>query len=121
VWPRAKSLHIERARELLELVGLGGSAGRLAGTLSHGDQKRLELAIALAGEPRLLLLDEPYTGLDAHTRTMIDARLETIHRKGACIVIATHQRDEWPVFATHELELAGGLAVYSGTIRRHSS
>ena len=68
VWPRAESLHVARARELLELVGLATSAARPAATLSHGDQKRLELAIALAGEPRLLLLDEPTAGMAAHER-----------------------------------------------------
>jgi branched-chain amino acid transport system ATP-binding protein len=68
VWPRAKLLHVERAQELLALVGLAASTGRLAGTLSHGDQKRLELAIALAGEPRLLLLDEPTAGMAAQER-----------------------------------------------------
>jgi len=67
-WPRARTQHVSRARELLELVGLGGSAERKAGTLSHGDQKRLELAIALAGEPRLLLLDEPTAGMAAQER-----------------------------------------------------
>lgn len=49
--------------ELLELVGLAGSANQAAGTLSHGHRRMLDLAIALAGQPRLLLLDEPAAGL----------------------------------------------------------
>ena len=68
IWPRADRLLAERAQELLALVGLDGSAERQAGTLAHGDQKRLELAIALAGEPRLLLLDEPTAGMAAQER-----------------------------------------------------
>jgi branched-chain amino acid transport system ATP-binding protein len=68
LWPRAHALGAERAQELLELVGLAASAAKPAGTLAHGDQKRLELAIALAGEPRLLLLDEPTAGMAAQER-----------------------------------------------------
>src|SRR5207244_2939661 len=53
-----------RAAELLELVGLERSAGRLAEELPYGDQRRLGLARALAGSPRFLLLDEPAAGLN---------------------------------------------------------
>jgi hypothetical protein len=48
---------------------------------------------------------------------MIDERLAKIHAAGTLIVIATHQQDEWPSFATHELELANGIAVYAGAVR----
>jgi len=68
VWPKARALHGDRAKQLLALVGLGNAFERQAATLSHGDQKRLELAIALAGEPRLLLLDEPTAGMAAQER-----------------------------------------------------
>ncbi len=73
IWARASGRGVERARELLHLVGLEGAAEKPAGTLAHGDQKRLELAIALAGRPRLLLLDEPTAGMTAQER------LETIN------------------------------------------
>src|ERR1700677_4013172 len=54
MWSQARVLGADRAHELLALVGLDGNAAKPAGMLAHGDQKRLELAIALAGEPRLL-------------------------------------------------------------------
>lgn len=65
----------ERAEELLERFGLQDKAGELAGYLSHGEQRRLEIAVALAARPRLLLLDEPTQGMShgdtARTAEMI--------------------------------------------------
>ncbi len=67
-WAAARRIAADRARELLALVGLPDGHERAAGTLAHGDKKRLELAIALAGRPRLLLLDEPTAGMAAQER-----------------------------------------------------
>jgi branched-chain amino acid transport system ATP-binding protein len=62
---------------LIELVDLGGGLERKAGTLSHGDQKKLELAVALSNEPRLLLLDEPTAGMTSSER--LDS-IRMVHR-----------------------------------------
>jgi branched-chain amino acid transport system ATP-binding protein len=77
-WSRARTLYREEARALLESLGLAAHADSAADTLSHGNQKQLELGIALASEPRLLLLDEPTAGMSAvETRAAI-ALLERI-------------------------------------------
>jgi branched-chain amino acid transport system ATP-binding protein len=63
----------ERAEDLLERFGLAAKAGELAGHLSHGEQRRLEIAVALASRPRLLLLDEPTQGMShGDTRATAD-------------------------------------------------
>jgi branched-chain amino acid transport system ATP-binding protein len=64
-WSRADRLEDvkARAREILETIGLGGRADLLAAHLSHGEKRHLEIAIALAGDPSLLLLDEPTAGM----------------------------------------------------------
>jgi len=90
-WASARRMGETRARELLALVGLDGLSERAAGTLSHGDQKRLELAIALAGRPRLLLLDEPTAGMTAQERL---ESIRLVHRiageLGLTVVFTEH-------------------------------
>jgi ABC-type molybdenum transport system ATPase subunit/photorepair protein PhrA len=75
-------------------------------------------ARAWVSAPRLLLLDEPYAGVDTPTRQALQARIELLLQAGLTLVIATHHRAEWPLGATHELELAGGRVRYSGPVRR---
>jgi branched-chain amino acid transport system ATP-binding protein len=72
--PRARLRELtEQADELLALVGLGESRDRTAKTLAHGEQRALEIGMALASRPRLLLLDEPTAGMSPEeTRTMMD-------------------------------------------------
>jgi branched-chain amino acid transport system ATP-binding protein len=101
VWPEARGLHAARARELLELVGLDGAAARIAGTLAHGDQKRLELAIALAGEPRLLLLDEPTAGMAAQERL---ESIRLVHRVASELGVSC-------VFTEHDMAVVFAVAT----------
>ena len=75
---RSREAEIEsRARELLGLVGLASSASRAAGSLPYGDQRRLEIARALAVEPRILMLDEPNAGMN---QVEVDALLGLVRR-----------------------------------------
>jgi branched-chain amino acid transport system ATP-binding protein len=114
VWPAARPLHTARARELLAMVGLG--AERLARTLSHGDQKRLELAIALAGKPRLLLLDEPTAGMAAQERL---ESIRLVHRVakelGVSCVFTEHDMAVVFAVATHITVMHQGRVLAEGT------
>ena len=62
---------VDKARETLDRVGLGGTEDRLAAELGHGEQRQLELGLALASDPKLLLLDEPAAGLSGADRGTI--------------------------------------------------
>jgi branched-chain amino acid transport system ATP-binding protein len=101
VWPKARALHAGRAKELLALVGLDGAEARAAGTLAHGDQKRLELAIALAGEPRLLLLDEPTAGMAAQERL---ESIRLVHRVAQELGVSC-------VFTEHDMAVVFAVAT----------
>ena len=91
---RAKSLYRDETFALLERVGLREQAAKPSGILAHGDQRRLELAIALASAPRLLLLDEPTAGMAPRERHEIMALVASIAREtGLTIVFTEHDMD----------------------------
>ena len=82
------------AREALELVDLGHHAGDPAGSLAYGDQRRLEIARAVAGAPKLLLLDEPAAGMDtAETRALMDLIRAVRERYRLAVVVIEHDMD----------------------------
>ena len=80
----------ERARAMLDHFGLGGRAGALAGELSYGDQRRLEIARALASEPRLLILDEPAAGMNPTESVALRERLRELAAGGLTIILIEH-------------------------------
>ena len=85
----------QRVRTALEAVGLGDCASLLPAQLSGGMAQRVALARALAREPRLLLADEPFSALDAITRTQMQTLLvELVHRWHAAVLLVTHDIDE---------------------------
>ena len=100
-----------RARAALRELGLQGLARRTLRQLSYGQLRRVLFARALVNRPRLLLLDEPYAGVDTATRADLMQRVEAHIAAGGAVVIATHYRAEWPQATTHQLELAGGRPV----------
>jgi ABC-type molybdenum transport system ATPase subunit/photorepair protein PhrA len=74
-------------------------------------------ARAWVREPELLLLDEPFAGLDAPTRRALLARVRAHAARSAAVVVTTHRRGEFTDCATHELELVAGRARYCGPAR----
>jgi molybdate transport system ATP-binding protein len=105
------------AMQALRRVGALRLAARRYGELSYGQARRVLFARALVAHPDILLLDEPYTGLDAPTRVRLRALVDNLAGMERSIVIATHHRDDWPRHATHELELRAGRARYCGPVR----
>jgi branched-chain amino acid transport system ATP-binding protein len=79
-----------RAAELLAYVGIAARANDPAGSLPYGDQRRLEIARALATEPKLLALDEPAAGMNASETRALKGLLESIRRDGVTILLIEH-------------------------------
>jgi NitT/TauT family transport system ATP-binding protein len=91
----SKSERATTAQSFLNLVGLGSSGDRFPHQLSGGMQQRVGLARALAIDPAILLMDEPFSALDAQTRETLQRELLTIHRQtGKTILFVTHDLDE---------------------------
>lgn len=106
-----------RVAELLELVGLTGYADRLPTTLSGGERQRVALARALAVEPRLLLLDEPLSALDAGLRERLAGDLRTILRTaGTTALMVTHDHEEAFTVADRLAVMRDGRLVQEGEI-----
>lgn len=97
-----------RVAEMLELVGLGSRAGHRPHELSGGEQQRVAIARALAPDPAIVLLDEPFSNLDAALRTRVRAEVHDILRAAAATaIIVTHDQEE-------ALGIADRVAVMSG-------
>ncbi|MFI7212354.1 ABC transporter ATP-binding protein [Micromonospora maritima] len=104
-WSRGK--HRDRARELLEMAGLGGFEKRLPHELSGGMQQRVSLCRSLIGSPRVMLMDEPFSALDALTREELSGELQRVHMDTkATIVFVTHSIDEAVLLADRVVVLS---------------
>jgi branched-chain amino acid transport system ATP-binding protein len=80
-----------RAMEVLESVGLAEHRDSIAGNLSHGDQKRLEIAVTLTSDPKLLLLDEPTAGMNPdETRYITDLVSRVARERGMTVIFCEH-------------------------------
>ena len=90
---RKRRMAETRARDLLDLLGLGDKAAAVPGVLSGGQRQRLAIARALANEPTLLLADEPTGALDTEGGSEVIELFRRLHRGGQTIVMVTHDAD----------------------------
>ncbi|MEU6523146.1 ABC transporter ATP-binding protein [Streptomyces sp. NPDC046924] len=106
----------DRVKELLDLVGLPGAAGRAVAALSGGEQQRVALARALAPSPRLLMLDEPLGQLDRTLRERLVVELrELFGRLGTTVLAVTHDQGEAFALADRVVVMRDGRIAQSGT------
>ena len=115
LWKSAGARYAEEAFTLLEQVGMAADANRACGVLAYGDVKRVELAIALANRPKLLLMDEPTAGMAPKERNELMAltkRLVTEHKIG--VLFTEHSMDVVFAYADRMIVLARGKLIAEG-------
>jgi branched-chain amino acid transport system ATP-binding protein len=115
LWRPAGALHRERALELLAQVGMREAADRPSRVLAYGDIKRVELAIALANEPRLLLMDEPTAGMAPRERNDLIALVKRlVVERQISVLFTEHSMDVVFAFADRIIVLARGRLIADG-------
>jgi ABC-2 type transport system ATP-binding protein len=106
-----------RVADTLDLVGLAGEGDHLASTLSGGQRRRLDVALALIGDPELIFLDEPTTGFDPSARRAAWAVIDGLRRLGKTVFLTTHYMEEAERLADRIAIIAGGRIIAAGTPR----
>jgi ABC-2 type transport system ATP-binding protein len=101
--------------ETIELVGLEAAADQRAGRLSGGQQRRLDVALALVGDPELLFLDEPTTGFDPSARRQAWEVIANLRDLGKTVFLTTHYMDEAQALANRVAIIADGEIVAEGS------
>jgi branched-chain amino acid transport system ATP-binding protein len=115
LWHPARDLHRDRALELLAQVGMRDAADRPSRELAYGDVKRIELAIALANEPRLLLMDEPTAGMAPRERNELIALVKRlVVDRGISVLFTEHSMDVVFAYADRIIVLARGRVIADG-------
>ncbi len=113
--PRGASARVQRVGELLEKVGLSGFDSKYPHQLSGGEAQRVALARALAPRPRVMLMDEPFSGLDNRLRDGIrDATLQILKDEGSAVLLVTHEPDEAMRMGDEIALMRGGRIVQRG-------
>lgn len=116
LWPRANRLYIEQAMALLEQVGMADQADRPCSILAYGDLKRVELAVALANEPKLLLMDEPTAGMAPDERVALMAlTAQLAHARNIAVLFTEHDMDVVFAQADRIIVLDRGQVIAAGS------
>ena len=102
--------------DALDLVALNHRAGTRVKSLSGGEKRRLDLACSLAGNPEVVFLDEPTTGLDPESRRATWKLIDDIRSRGAAVVLTTHYLDEAEHLADRLAIMHAGVIVRAGTV-----
>lgn len=102
--------------DCVALAGLDGLLGRRYGRLSGGQQRRVQFALAICGNPRLLFLDEPTTGLDIDARQALWRAIRELVAQGCAVLLTTHYLEEAEALADRVVVLAHGRVVAAGDI-----
>ncbi|UBU17247.1 ABC transporter ATP-binding protein [Nonomuraea gerenzanensis] len=103
--------------ELLARFGLGDLAKRQVGGLSGGQRRRLAVALAFAGRPRLVFLDEPTTGLDVEARRALWDGIRSFHEDGGTVLLTSHYLEEIEALAERVVVVGSGRVLADDTVR----
>ncbi|MQA14257.1 MAG: ATP-binding cassette domain-containing protein [Pseudonocardiaceae bacterium] len=102
--------------ELLERFGLGGLERKQSGGLSGGQKRRLVVALAFVGRPRLVVLDEPTTGLDVESRRALWQAVRDYHRDGGTVLLTSHYLEEVEALAQRVVVIGSGRVLADGDL-----
>ncbi|MGD9226347.1 MAG: ABC transporter ATP-binding protein [Desulfobacterales bacterium] len=113
---KVSQLYVDESRELLERVGIGDQADRTCGVLAYGDLKRVELAVALANKPRLLLMDEPTAGMGpAERQILMELTRHIVRTEQIGVLFTEHDMDVVFNHADRIIVLSRGKLLTEGT------
>ena len=115
IWRRASAHQVDQAMDLLRQVGMAAQADRPCSVLAYGDVKRVELAIALANKPKLLLMDEPTAGMAPQERNELMALTKRlVVERGLAVLFTEHSMDVVFAYADRLIVLARGRLIAQG-------
>ncbi len=105
-----------RARQMLEEQGLGAAQNRQIRNLSKGMAQKVQLIAAIAHRPELVILDEPFSGLDPVNQQTLETMIRNLARDGATVVFSTHVMQHAERLCDHVVLLAGGRKAFDGSV-----